>query len=319
MPTTDPGPAPTPGELPRAQQLRKALRAASPAPGCGSYVLLDGARIPKLWVILRELKVEHGCLFRESPNENLTRVAPFMAKADPDGDLLLWMALQDPSLEAALFLFTDATPGALYKHLRRFLLVRDTEGSENYLRFYDPRVLQPFIASSTDAERRQFFGPIRRFLAYDPEASEAADKIVLHQWNPPLPAAEPADARPPSATDMFRLSKQHETVFDQDCMDRYDKRCVTFLRQRYGHRLGKATDADIQAVVDEAKQLSPKLGLPSGRDVAITAELLVLGFPDEMRHKISSIDLKDRPRALELLRDRLMTRQLEAVSQTKPA
>jgi hypothetical protein len=319
MPTTDPGLAPTPGELPRAQQLRQALRSASPAPGCGSYVLLDGARIPKLWVILRELKVEHGCLFRESPNENLTRVAPFMAKADPDGDLMLWMALQDPSLEAALFLFTEATPGALYKHLRRFLLVRDTEGSENYLRFYDPRVLQPFFASSTDAERRQFFGPIRRLLAYDPEASEAADKIVLRQWNPPLPAAKAAEARPPSATDMFRLSTQHETVFDKDCMERYDKRCIKFLRQRYGHRLGKATDADIQAVVDEAKQLSPKLGLPSGRDVAITAELLVLGFPAEMRQKIESVTLKDRPGALQLLRDRMMAQQLEPSSSSQPA
>ena len=137
------------------------------------------------------------------------------------------MALQDPWVAGGCaFSFTEATPGALYKHLRRFLLVRDTEGSENDLRFDDPRVLQPFFASSSDAERRQFFGPIRRLLAYDPEASEAADKIVLRQWNPPLPAAEAAEARPPSATDMFRLSKQHETVFDKDCMERYDKRCI---------------------------------------------------------------------------------------------
>ena len=64
-------------------------------------------------------------------------------------------------------------------------------------------------------------------------------------------------------------------------------------------------------MVDEAKQLSPKLGLPSGRDVAITAELLVLGFPAEMRQKIESVTLKDRPGALQLLRDRMMAQQLE--------
>jgi len=319
MPTTDPGPALLGDEPPRAQQLRKALRAACPDPGCGAYVLLDGARIAKLWAILRELKVEHGCLFRESPNENLTRVAPFMARADFAGDLLLWLAIDDVPLEAALFLFTEASPGALYKHLRRFLMVRDTEDAENYLRFYDPRVLRPFIASSTEAEKRRFFGPIRRFLAYDAEASETAGELVLSHWDPPPPAPDTAEVRPPSATDMFRLSQQHLTTFERDCMERYDKRCVALLRQRYSYRLGKASDADIRALLDEAKQLSPKLGLASGRDVAITAELLVLGFPSAIRQQIERVALQDRPRALQLLRDRLMLQQLEALSPTGQA
>jgi len=318
MPTTDPGPASVP-ELPRIQQLRHALRLARPNSNCELYVLLDGARIPKLWVMLRELKVEHGCLFRESPTENLTRVAPFFARADAASDLVLWLALQDSALEAALFLFSEATPGTLYKHLRRFLLVLDTEGAENYLRFYDPRVLRPFIASSAHAEKRQFFGPIHRFSAYDAEASEAVGELVLSQWDPTPAAPDAGEVRPPSATDMFRLSKQHEAAFDQDCMERYDKRCRAYLRQRYSHRLGKATDADLQALLDQAKHLSPKLGLPSGRDVAITAELLVLGFPSEMRQKIESIALKDRPRALQLLRDRLIANQANSASAAEPA
>lgn len=319
MPTTEPSPAAIPDELPRVRQLRQALRSAYPDAGCASYVLLDGARIPKLWAILRELKVEHGCLFRESPHENLTRVAPFMARADTAGDLVLWLALEDLTLESALFLFTEVTPGLLYQHLRRFLLVQDTEGNENYLRFYDPRVLRPFIASSTEAEKRRFFGPIRRFLAYDPETSEAAGELILSRWDPPPPVPESAEVRPPSATDMFRLSKQHEAAFDQDCMERYDKRCTAFLRKRYAPRLAKAKDADVQALINEAKQLSPKLGLPSGRDVAITAELLVLGFSAGMRQKIESIDLKDRPRALQLLRDRLIVQQLETMSPAESA
>jgi hypothetical protein len=242
-----------------------------------------------------------------------------MARADFTGDLLLWLAIDDVALEAALFLFTEASPGTLYKHLRRFLMVRDTESDENYLRFYDPRVLRPFVASSTDPERRQFFGPVRRFLAYDEEASHAADQLVLSPWDSPPPAPQAAEVRPPSATDLFRLSKQHEAAFDQDCMERYDKRCASFLRKRYASRLAKATGAQVQALVDEAKQLSPQLGLPSARDIAITAELLLLGFPAEMRHKISSIDRKNRPRALQLLRDRLWAQQLQPVNQTESA
>ena len=318
MPVTEAGPISGADEPLRAQMLRAALRSACPDPVCSAYVLLDGARIPRLWAILRELKVEHSCLFRESPNENLIRVAPFMARADFAGDLLLWLAIDDAAIEAVLFLFTDASPGALYKHLRRFLLVRDSENDENYLRFYDPRVLRPFVAACTDDEKRRFFGPIRCFLAYDDEASQAAGQVVLSRSDSPPPAPELGPVSPPSATDMFRLSKQHEAAFDRDCMERYDQRCVALLRQRYATRFRRATDSEVQAVVEEAKQVSPKLGLPSGRDVAVTAELLLLGFPAEMRQRISSMELKDRSRALELLRDRLLSQQLESSSPAPP-
>ena len=308
MPTTD-GPTPRSDEPHRAKQLREALRLARPSPECGLYALLDGARIPKLWVMLRELKVGHGSLFRESPNENLTRVAPFLARLDAGDDLILWLAMQDTTLEATLFLFALATPAELYKHLRRFLLVLDSEGKENYLRFYDPRVLHPFLASSTDAEKQQFFGPVRRFLAYDAESSDAAGKLLMSQWDAPASVPAAGDVRPPSATDKFRLSRRQEAEFDRDCAERYDRRCINFLRQRYSSRLEEATDAGLRALVNEAKQLGPKLGLPSGRDVGIVAELLVLGFPSEMRRKIEGIALKDRSRAIQLLRDRLMANQ----------
>jgi len=314
MPITDQGPASAFDGPPRAKQLREALRLARPSPECLLYALLDGARIPKLWVMLRELKVAHACLFRESPKENLTRVAPFLAGFDAADDFVLWLAMQDAALEAALFLFAVATPGELYKHLRRFLLVLDSAGKENYLRFYDPRVLRPFVASSTDAEKQQFFGPVRRFLAYDAEASDAAGKLLLARWDAPSQIPAAGEVRAPSATDKFRLSRQQEAGFDRDCTERYDKRCLAFLRQRHSSQLEKTTDAGLRALVNEAKELGPKLGLPSGRDVAIIAELLVLGFPSEMRRKLEGMALKDRPRAIQLLRDRLMTNQRDAVS-----
>jgi hypothetical protein len=314
MPITEPTLALGPGELPRERELRQALHLARPDPDCGLYALLDGARIPKLWVMLRELRVEHACLLRESPNENLTHVAPLLARFDVDGDLVLWLAMQNTALEATLFLFASATPGELYRHLRRFLLVLDAAGKENYLRFYDPRVLRPFVESSTDAEKRPFFGPIHRFLAYDAERSEAAGEFLFARWDAPAPGHATGEVRPPSATDKFRLSQQQERAFDVDCMERYDRRCVDFLRQRYAPQLEKTTDEALRALVNQAKQLGPKLGLPSGRDVAIIAELLVLGFPFEMRQKIEGMALKDRPRAIQLLRDRMMTNQPAAVS-----
>jgi hypothetical protein len=302
MPTTDAAAGPI--DVPRARELSEALQQARPSPDCKLYVLLDGARIPKLWVMLRELRVEHKCLFRQSPNENLTHVAPFLARFDDAGNLILWLAMQNSALEAAVVLYSSSRSGELFRHLRRFLLVLDTAGKENYLRFYDPRVLRPFLESSTSAGKQQFAGPVSRFLACDAAASDAAGKIVLVHWDVPRDAS--ATLPPPSATDKFRLSKQHESAFDRDCMERYDRRCAEFLRQRYSRQLAKTNDAALRALVHQAKELGPKLGLPSGRDIAILAELLALGFSPEMRRNIETAAPKDRPETVRLLRDRLI-------------
>ncbi|HUJ23718.1 MAG TPA: DUF4123 domain-containing protein [Bryobacteraceae bacterium] len=298
MPTTDV----LSGDPPSVNQLRAALGAA-----CGNhqlFVLLDGARIPKLWVMLRELKAPHWCLFRESPKENLAHVAPFLAHCEIAGDLIFWLGIQEQALEAALFIVVGAGVQDLYRHLRRFLLVLNSAGQENYLRFYDPRVLQPFLASSTPAEKQQFFGPVRSFLAYDADASLAAGAFLLRQWPVPQTAPE-GSTRPPSAIAKFQLSKEHEAEFSRDTMERYDQRCAAFLRHRYSGQLAGKTEAELRALVDRAKELGPALNLTSGRDVTVVAELLVLGLNPDMKNKLENIALRDRPRAARLLRDRL--------------
>lgn len=299
-------------DLPPVSQLRSALSAACRSDDRGLFVLLDGARVPGLAAILRELRVPHWCLFRESPKENLAHLAPFLAHCQIQGDLPFWLATDEPALEGALFAVAGGGVEELYRHLRRFLLVVDSAGKENYLRFYDPRVLQPFLASSTEAEKRQFFGPIQSFLAHDAEASQTGGSAVLREWRAPraMPAESPA--HPPSATSKFRLSRAHEAEFSRDSMERYDRRCTGFLRSRYSGALAGKTDADVSDLIREAKTLGPALGLPSGRDIAIVSELLVLGFSPEMRSKVLQIPHRDRPRAIQLLRDRLASTAVRA-------
>jgi len=309
MPTTDPAA----DDLPRARELRSALRDVLSNGDAGLFVIIDAARVSTLWALLRELKVEHWCLFRESPKENLKRVAPFLARCETAGDLPLWLSITDPALEAALFVATDAPVNALYNHLRRFLLILDSAGRPNYLRFYDPRVLQPFLAASTEAERRQFFGPIRAFAAYHAPRSESEGKIVLQRWA--RPETEGPAPPAPSAVHKFQLSPRHEAEFDRDGMERYDRRCAAFLRARYGFKLEGVSDAELGQLINHAKSLGPAIGLASGRDIATVAELLILGFTGEMQGQIANMPAADRSRAVQVLRDYLIQELLGAQSQ----
>src|SRR5947208_7828979 len=124
MPTTDE----TRLEPPITSEFRARLREACGANGRRMFVLLDGARIEKLWVVLKELPAEHLCLFRESPKESLVHVAPFLAQLDPESDLAIYLTFQDGALDGALLVVADASMEDLHRHFRRYLMIRDSEG-----------------------------------------------------------------------------------------------------------------------------------------------------------------------------------------------
>jgi hypothetical protein len=55
----------------------------------------------------------------------------------------------------------------LYKHFRKFLIVKTEEGDELYFRFYDPRVLRIFLPSCDKEQLKEFFGPVSYFVCED--------------------------------------------------------------------------------------------------------------------------------------------------------
>ncbi len=292
MPTT---------EQPFTTALRKALSGA----GAGGtlYALLDGARVPKLWVMLEELKLEHVPLFRESPKEDITHVTPFLARIDPQGVAPEWLTFQPEALENAIFLTSSAALDALLAHFRRYLLVHDSGGKDVYFRFYDSRVLPIFLEAITPAEARGFFGPVSRFFVRDPDSGTAEAPVAFKGWNLPPEARGLAEPPPPDVHRPFHLRPEVEAAFSQAAMDDYDRRAVQYLRGKHGALLSKSSDDDVLAIVNRAKALGPELGLPSGRDATRLAELLVLGFTQETRRQLLETPMPQRPRKLEEIRD----------------
>jgi hypothetical protein len=296
MPTTDPPNGQE--DTPFVAALRKAVRSVWTVREEHLLIMLDGAQIQNLHVMLRELNIPHVPLFRESPQENILHVTPFIARFSPSEILLNWMAMSPAVLETALLCTSIAPLEETHAHLRRFLLVRDDTGRQMYFRFWDPRVIEPFLKSATPEERRWFCGPIRSLAYYDKAKFQAESKIQFLNWRmSPELAATPMPPLP-DVHRPFQFRPEQMRRFEKSMLDSYDRRLGAYLKDRYPKQLGNAKPEDLQKVVVEARRTGPELGLSSGREITHYAELMVLGLDDAGRQSIRSLPPKGRVEAL---------------------
>jgi len=128
------------------------------------YAVLDAARDPAI------LKLLHGCgeqvqsLYDGRRGEQLADVAPYLARVPAGSQLLETLLREGWGRSWGILIACEAPFAELRRHLRRFLVVQTEDRSALYFRFYDPRVLRPFLASASDEQRREFFGPVSAFL-----------------------------------------------------------------------------------------------------------------------------------------------------------
>lgn len=129
------------------------------------YGVVDAARDSALAFAARDRFGERiESLFEGESAPFLTEVAPYMVRIDPQsGYLDLWS--EHLGRSAGILLLTPAEPDELRRHLRQIFIVTDEENKEYFFRYYDPRVLRPFLPTCTAAEAAEFFGSIRHIFA----------------------------------------------------------------------------------------------------------------------------------------------------------
>lgn len=157
------------------------------------WAILDATDAPLVPELVRTLGPDRAVsLYRGRAEEDLVAIAPFLVQLDPPTFQTITERLwAEPWGVLAV---ATATLDELRFHFRRFLVVESPEGDDWYFRFYDPRVLPTFLATTTDAERTEFFGPVSAFGVTD---SESYGVRVL------TPHPEPAYAPRPQAV-VFR-------------------------------------------------------------------------------------------------------------------
>lgn len=158
-------PAPPEPVASKARALEVLRRQQAPL-----YAILDAARSERVLQLLRESVEEYRSLYEGPQGDVLADVAPYLVSL-PDKDSWLLEALVQEGWGADWGVYlTSAQPLVeVRRHLRKLLMV-EAEGGEGrlYFRFYDPRVLGPFLSTCPEETRQAFFGAIERFLLSGP-------------------------------------------------------------------------------------------------------------------------------------------------------
>lgn len=140
------------------------------------HVLLDAARIgSELMDDIKTLNPAHESLFRNKKggDEVLPSVAPYLFSYSAENNFADFV--MNGGWGNAWGIYVDSVAGyeVLYKHFRRFLMVRKDDGESLYFRFYDPRVLRIFLNTCDKYQLEAFFGPVDRYIMEDEDPQRA--------------------------------------------------------------------------------------------------------------------------------------------------
>jgi hypothetical protein len=126
------------------------------------YALFDACGVPAIPEKIRDLKERAVSLYRGQAAEDYWAIAPYLVEVDDS--LLEWITKTLVGVPWGILVVSDGHLHELWRHFRKFLMVRLPHGDEAYFRFYDPRVLPPFLEACNAKERAAFFGPVHSYL-----------------------------------------------------------------------------------------------------------------------------------------------------------
>lgn len=132
-----------------------------------NYLLFDAARAEMNLYTAQELNPNNQSLYRGSAVEDLAGIAPYLFTIKPNTPFADWYFKEGWNNSWGTLLSTNASFDDIYKHFRKFLMVKTEDGEQLYFRFYDPRVLRIFLPTCDRQQLVEIFGPVIKFFCED--------------------------------------------------------------------------------------------------------------------------------------------------------
>jgi hypothetical protein len=149
----------------------------SPSRDVAWYAVVDAARDSTFLHLPDGATIRRESLYAGELGAMLDDVAPHLVAFAPESRFADWFRCQ-AAAHCGILIRSNASFSDLRKHLRQFLMVKDTAGKQYRFRFYDPRVLRAFLPSCAPAEATRFFGPVRQFRAPGSGGTADADFML---------------------------------------------------------------------------------------------------------------------------------------------
>jgi Domain of unknown function (DUF4123) len=147
------------------------------APGRGRqaylYAVLDAARDTRIYPMLRRLASSELIvgLYQGRSATELAAVAPYLVCLGTADRIFDWIWEQGWGESWGIFIWSLVSVETLRAHFRRLSMVRTEAGQRLLFRYYDPRVLAPFLPTCDAAQLREMFGPVAAYMTESPDAN----------------------------------------------------------------------------------------------------------------------------------------------------
>lgn len=148
--------------------------------GTYTYAVLDGASVRDLPLRLFEGDCENGCLYRGELSDELIHVAPYLVRIMPGSKTTDWLLSESWGKHWGIFAQSEVSFATIKKHFRSLLTVNNEAGDPMLFRYYDPRVLVPFVLTCALEELKIIFGPVKYYFAESFDRSELSRMHVAN-------------------------------------------------------------------------------------------------------------------------------------------
>ena len=156
------------------RQIELALWPQGDATPGSLWAVLDCARHRRIYRELQVSRLDHQCLYGGDVPPVLKSVAPHIVELSPRYGFTRTLLGQCWGQSWGVFVrLNDST--TLRHHLKKLLTVQTEDGRKLLFRFYDPRVLRPYLPTCTPRELEQVFGPVTTYFA---EAADAGQHLL---------------------------------------------------------------------------------------------------------------------------------------------
>ncbi len=140
------------------------------------YAILDAARDPRIYPGLRRLAASDQVmpLYQGTTATELAAVAPYIICLGVTNRVFDWIWTEGWGENWGIFVWSLVSPDTVRHHFRRLTMVRTENGQRLLFRFYDPRVLLPFLRTCNEEQLSEMFGPMQCFMLETQEGAALA-------------------------------------------------------------------------------------------------------------------------------------------------
>lgn len=267
------------------------------------YAVVDACNLP--FIAKKVLELGDGraiSLYRGGPEESYWDIAPYLVNLDRV--VFDWLRLHASHAGWGVFLASKADLSTLRQHLRHFLRVQEPQGTVWTFRFYDPRVLVPFLSVCSEPELSTFFGPVS---AYGIAKAGIEEAVFLHPAH-----SFPGDPGSTKYSFLFRLRNQHVEALKPQAEAAFAAEVISFLRATSPIAVGSIEPSMLQTRVLRGLLRARTYGFKRASSLAAFVAIMFDIAPNFDEHPRIHAVLTDPTLSPDLRIDVLMSRTTAA-------